>query len=74
MNFIPRKSVALAALGALALGACGGSSSSTTDTVSTADTVSLATPADLTGTSVIVYSGRSEELVGDLFTAFTDET
>lgn len=64
MKSIRRKAAAFAALGALVLGACGGTDSSS-------DSVD---PADLEGSTITIYSGRSEELVGDLFTQFTAET
>lgn len=53
------------ALAAIVVSACG-AGDSTPD--------SSTDPSDLSGTSITVYSGRSEELVGDLFTAFTNET
>jgi iron(III) transport system substrate-binding protein len=55
------RSIAAIVLTTLTLGACGGSSSSDS-TVVTEDT------------SVTVYSGRSEELVKDLYAMFTEET
>ena len=64
MKSIRRKTAAFIALGALVLGACGGSESSTESV----------DPADLAGTSITIYSGRSEALVADLFTQFTEET
>ncbi len=48
---------------AVLLGACGGTNSSSSDS-----------SVDLEGSTITIYSGRSEELVGELFTAFTDAT
>lgn len=69
---IPRRRLrmrlaALAATVGLVATACGGSSDSTDASDTTA-------PADLAGTSITIYSGRSETLVADLFAAFTAET
>lgn len=58
-----RRIAAIAAVCALTLAACGGSSDSNPD-----DT------AAENDTSVTLYSGRSEELIGDLLATFTDET
>jgi iron(III) transport system substrate-binding protein len=61
MNSLQKKLVAVAAL-ILTISACGSSGSNSDSTTPTADT------------RLTVYSGRSEELVKDLFTAFTTET
>jgi iron(III) transport system substrate-binding protein len=61
MTSIRRSLAAIAAL-TLAVTACGSSDSSSDSTSPTEDT------------TVTVYSGRSEELVKDLFAAFTTET
>ena len=61
MKSLRRTIAAIAAL-ALVTSACGGSESSSDTTNASADT------------RLTVYSGRSEELVKDLFTAFTTET
>ena len=61
MRSLRRTIAAIAAL-ALVASACGGSGSSSDTTDASADT------------RITVYSGRSEELVKDLFTAFTNET
>jgi iron(III) transport system substrate-binding protein len=55
---------ALAATVGLVVTACGGSS----------DSVDTTAPADLAGTTLTVYSGRSEALVADLFARFTADT
>lgn len=61
MTSIRRRTAVFTALGALVLAACG-------------STTSSPDVSDLRGTSITVYSGRSEALVGELFTAFTDKT
>ena len=61
MNSLQKKLVAVTAL-ILTISACGSSGSNSDSTTPTADT------------RLTVYSGRSEELVKDLFTAFTTET
>ena len=61
MKSLQKKIAAVAAL-ILVASACGNSSSSSDTTEQTADT------------KLTVYSGRSEELVKDLFTSFTTET
>lgn len=61
MNSLQKKLVAVTAL-ILTISACGSSGTSSDSTEQAADT------------NLTVYSGRSEELVNDLFTAFTTET
>jgi len=61
MNSLQKKLVAVTAL-ILTISACGSSGSNSDSTTPTADT------------RLTVYSGRSEELVKDHFTAFTTET
>ena len=58
----PRRSIAAITALVLIASACGGSESSSDTTTASTDT------------RLTIYSGRSEELVKDLFTAFTTET
>ena len=64
MTSIRRRTAAFFALGALVLSACGGTDSSTEPTDN----------GDLAGTSITVYSGRSEALMQELYELFTQET
>lgn len=57
--------LALVALSAIALAACGGSDDQTTGT---------ATPEAGAAGKLVVYSGREEELVGPLYAKFTEDT
>lgn len=61
-----RRTLALAVVPVLALSACGNDSSN-----SSSDTTDA---SDLSGTTVTVYSGRSEELVAPFFEEFTATT
>jgi iron(III) transport system substrate-binding protein len=74
----PVRGVALLAVAALALTACGGADGDDTG----GDTASVEESDDAEGTDeqagdegpITVYSGRSEELVGDVFDDFTEAT
>lgn len=73
-----RRGLAGLTLGAVVLGACGGSDSTSTQTQTSDSTASptgeAIDPCESAEGSVTVYSGRNETLVGDLYTQFTAET
>jgi iron(III) transport system substrate-binding protein len=58
--------LALLALSAVVMAACGGSDDTTAEEAATA--------TDASGTTLVVYSGREEELVGPLYAKFTEDT
>jgi iron(III) transport system substrate-binding protein len=79
------RGVAGLVFGALFIGACGGNNSSLSqdtvdgnvDTTNSIDPSSTELPIDACANaegSITLYSGRNENLVGDLFTQFTSET
>ncbi|MFM8857623.1 MAG: iron ABC transporter substrate-binding protein [Actinomycetota bacterium] len=73
-----RRGLAGLTLGALVLGACGGSDSTSTQSPSSDSAVdptgAAVDPCENAEGSITVYSGRSEELVSDLYTQFTAAT